>query len=115
MLRLVSHLLALLALLLAPLPAAATAPPPAPVAAEAEHCEQTDADASHRDSNDPQKGEKHPCCKNSTSSCCPVAARLAGCGSPQGAEAAKPSHRTRVEVFLLGTSGPPLTEPPTFA
>lgn len=115
MVRLVSQLLALFALLIAPLPAAATTPPPAVIAAEAEHCEQADADASHRNGDDPQKGEKHPCCKNSASCCCPAAAPLAGPGSPQRAEAARSSHRTRVEIFLLGTSGPPLTEPPTFA
>ena len=114
MVRLFSQLLTLLALLLAPMPAVAAAPSAA-VTAEAEHCEQTEAGASERDSDDPQEDAKHPCCKNSMSSCCPVAAPISGSGSPSCLEATTPGHRARAEIFVLGTSGPPLTEPPTFA
>ena len=117
MVRLLSQLLALLAVLMAPLPAVAAAPLPtaAAVTAEAEHCEQAGADASHRDRDGPQEDAEHPCCKNSMSSCCPVAAPMSGSGSLSRVEATKSSHHARAETFVLGTSGPPLTEPPTFA
>lgn len=116
MVRLISRLLALLALLLAPLPtAAAAAPAVAVVAASAEHCDETAAASSHSEADEPQQDDDHPCCKDSMSNCCPHAAPLAGWGPPFRPEVTKPSHLASAEIFALGTARPPLTEPPTLA
>ena len=116
MVRIISQLLGLLALLLAPLPAAAAAPPAtAAVAVASEHCDEADSGSSHRNADEQQGEAKHPCCKNSMSSCCPVVAPPATSGSLDRSERAKSNHRARPEIFVLGTSGPPLTQPPTFA
>jgi hypothetical protein len=116
MVRFLSQLLALVALLLASLPAsAAAAPREAAAAAGAEHCERTDAGASQQGRDDPQEDGERPCCKNTANGCCPIAAPTSGSDSPSRVYAAKVDHRTRVELLLLGTSDPPLTEPPTFA
>jgi hypothetical protein len=116
MVRLISHLLGFLALLLAPLPAAALAPPsPAVLASPSEHCEDTGAGASHRDAEDKQEEGKHPCCKNSAGSCCPAAASFAGTGPAQPGIETDPAHRAQLQAFPLGSAVPPLTEPPTFA
>ena len=57
MLRLMFQLLGLMAILLAPLPAAAAPPQPAAVASGAEHCSETDASASHEDQDGSQEDE----------------------------------------------------------
>ena len=115
MLRLMFQLLGLLALLLAPLPAAAAPPQPAAVASGAEHCSETDASASHEDQDRSQEDEaKHPCCESGLN-CCPVAAGYAGPALPRLGDAASPAHHPLASAFLLGAANPPLTEPPTLA
>jgi hypothetical protein len=101
----------MIALLLAPLPAAAAAAPSvAAASAAAAHCEDAGTGASHTDQSD---DAKQPCCKNSLGSCCPAAAPLAGPSLPSGANATVADHRPAIETFLPGSAEPPLTDPPT--
>lgn len=112
MLRLIFQLLGLLALLTAPLPAAAIAPP-AMAATEAAngHCEETMAAPGDQD----EDQADHPCCKGSKSGCCPVVAPLGGSASAGSAAGTGSAHRSPTDAFLPGSAGPPLTQPPTLS
>lgn len=117
MARLISLLLGLLALLLGPLPAVAAAPPAMATAVTAliEHCEETGAAVDDEEDDDADRTAEHPCCKNSMGSCCQVAVPLAGPATSHISGRSRHAHGASAEIFTLGTSGPPLTEPPTFA
>jgi hypothetical protein len=116
MARLISHLLWLMALLLAPVPAVAVQQPAKAMTAAADHCDEGDASKSdHHDDQSQQDGEGDgPCCKD-MGHCYPAAVPFSAQGTQRHSQVSTPTHGAWAEIFMSGTAGPPLTEPPTIA
>lgn len=116
MVRLISHLLWLMALLLAPVPAVAVPQPAEAMTASAEHCDEGEAGKSdlHDDASQEDGDRDGPCCKD-MGHCCPAAAPFTAQTVIWKDAVGRLSNRAWAEIFMLGTAGPPLTEPPTIA
>lgn len=114
MARLILSLLGLLALIVAPLPAAAIASPATVAAAGSGHCAES-AGAADRDEEPAQDQDEHPCCKSSAGGCCPVGASFGSPASPRLAGETTADRRLREELVPPGSAVPPLMEPPTLA
>lgn len=114
MVRLISHLLWLVALLLAPLPAAATSSAAATMSASAQHCDEGEASKSSQHDDRSQEDGDRSCCKD-MGHCCPAAVPFTAQDAKRHAEISTPTHGPWAEIFMSGSAGPPLTEPPTIA
>lgn len=109
MLRLLLQLLALTALLLAPIPAAAI--PAAPGGQAAGHCTESSPSSDHHEEKE-QDGDEQPCCKGSMS-CSPLAAGFAEARPSAPALVAGPAPCVATQSMRRNPALAPLTEPPT--
>lgn len=114
MVRLISRLLWLVALLLAPVSAVTASSSAAQVSASAEHCDEGGASKSSLQDDGFQKDGDRSCCKD-MGHCCPAAVPVTAEILKRYGEITPPTHGAWAEIFMSGTAGPPLTEPPTIA
>lgn len=118
MLRLFLQLIGMLALILAPLPAAAAIAPPAAAAAAvwpAGHCAETESGVDQQKGEPSQDKAKHPCCKSGAGGCCPAGASFASPASARVGDDTSAGRRAPTESVPPGSAVAPLTEPPTLA